>query len=74
VNVGETNEKVEAFAHERELTFTFLLDEATSAAQAYQVRGIPTSFLIDRTGVIRIRHTGALDKALIDEYIEQSRR
>jgi peroxiredoxin len=74
VNVGETSEEVKAFAQERELTFTNLLDETASAAQAYQVRGIPTSFLIDRDGVIQIRHTGALDKTLIDEYIEHSQR
>lgn len=74
MNVGETSEKVKAFAQKRELTFTNLLDEATRAAQAYQVRGIPTSFFIDRDGVIQIRHTGALDKALIDEYMEQSRQ
>ena len=65
---------MKAFAEERALTFTILLDETTRATQAYQVRGIPTSFLIDPDGVIRVRHTGPLDKALIDEYIEQGPR
>lgn len=65
---------MKAFAQERELTFTILLDEASTVANAYQVRGIPASFFIDRDGVIQVRHTGALDKALIDKYIEQSLR
>ena len=65
---------MKAFAQERELTFTILLDEASTVANTYQVRSIPSSFFIDRDGVIQVRHTGPLDKALIDKYSEQSLR
>ena len=70
VDIGETRDKVRAFAKDRGLTFTILLDEETTAARTYQVRGIPSSFFIDRDGVIQARHTGALDEALIDQYVE----
>jgi peroxiredoxin len=62
---------VEVYANEQGLTFAILLDSDSSAAGAYHVRGIPTSFFIDREGVIQVTHTGALDEALIDQYAEQ---
>jgi peroxiredoxin len=52
------------------LTFTILLDEASNAARAYQVRGIPSTLFIDQNGVIQVRHTGPMDEALIDQYVE----
>ena len=55
---------------ENGLTFATLLDERSDTARIYQVRGIPTTFFIDREGVIRIRHSGPLDEARIREYAE----
>jgi peroxiredoxin len=62
---------VEVYAKEQGLTFAIVLDSDSNAAGAYHVRGIPTSFFIDREGVIQATHTGALDEALIDRYVEQ---
>ena len=59
------------FAEEEGTTFTVLLDEQAKAARAYEVRGIPASFFIDREGVIRIRHKGPLDEMVIERYAEQ---
>lgn len=70
VTIGETRDKVRDFAKAQGLTFTILLDETSDMARAFQVRAIPTSFFIDEDGVIQGRHTGALDEALIDEYID----
>jgi peroxiredoxin len=71
VDIAEGRDKVQAFVQERGLTFTILLDESGSTANEYQVRGIPSSFLIDPEGVIQVRHTGALDEPLIDAYVGQ---
>jgi peroxiredoxin len=71
VDIAEGRDKVQAFAQERGLPFTILLDESGSTANDYQVRGIPSSFFIDGQGVIQLRHAGALDEPLIDEYVEQ---
>lgn len=59
------------FVQERGLTFTILLDEDSSVARDYKVRAIPSSFFIDREGVVQVRHAGALDGPLIDTYVEQ---
>jgi hypothetical protein len=56
---------------EQGLTFTILLDEDSTAARTYLVRGIPSSFFITREGIIGIKHTGPVDEELVDQYIER---
>lgn len=60
-----------AFAQEQGLTFPILLDEDGAAAQRYGVRGVPTSFFINRQGVIEAQYTGPLDESLIKKHLEQ---
>jgi hypothetical protein len=52
------------------LTFTILTDEKSGAAKTYQIRGIPTSFFIDREGVIQAKHVGPLNETLIDKQAQ----
>lgn len=44
-------------------TFPVVLDKTGSVAQKYLVRFIPTSFFIDRKGIIRAMAVGAMDQA-----------
>jgi peroxiredoxin len=69
VDIAEGKEVVESFVQEQGLTFTILLDEEANAARAYQVRGIPRSFFIDRDGVIRASHAGPVDDALVEQAL-----
>ena len=62
---------MQAFAQGQGLTFPILLDESSEVARQFEVQGIPTSFFIDRQGIIRARYTGALEEPLIEEYINQ---
>lgn len=71
VDIGEQREAVQAFAEERNLTLPILLDENGAAARTYGVRGIPASFFIDRQGVVRAQHVGALAESLIAKYLDQ---
>jgi peroxiredoxin/Cu/Ag efflux protein CusF len=52
---------VEDFLKEVKVTFPVLLDPQWSTAQAYRVVGLPTTYLIDRTGHIVVREIGARD-------------
>jgi peroxiredoxin len=57
-------EAVKPFAKEHGLKYNLLLDPETTTAKKYGIRPIPTTFLIDRQGVIRYIHVGfALDTA-----------
>ena len=70
IDIAESRDKVHDFAQAKGLTFTILLDETTDAARTYQVREIPSTFFIDRNGVIQVQHTGPMDEALIDQYAD----
>ncbi len=53
VDVGEDRATVQAFIDELGITFPILLDQDQAVTQTYRVYGIPTSFFLDKNGVIR---------------------
>jgi peroxiredoxin len=71
VDIREGQGTAQAFAQKQGLTFPILLDENGGVAQRYRVRGVPTSFFINREGVIQVQHTGPLDESLIGKYLAQ---
>ena len=62
---------MQAFAKEQDLTFPILLDENGAVALGYRVRGVPTSFFINREGVIQAQYTGPLNESLIEKHLDQ---
>lgn len=50
---------IERFARDYELTFDVLYDESESFRTVYRYAGVPETYLIDRSGVIRRRWLGA---------------
>lgn len=69
VNIQEDKEAVKNFVQEFGLTFTVLLDSDGSVARTYRIAAIPTSFFIDRNGIIRLRWVGALSKQALEAGI-----
>ena len=61
VNYGESPEKVQQFAHHTPVDFPLLLDRHMEAAKAWQVRVLPTSFVLGQDGDIRYSAVGMLD-------------
>jgi peroxiredoxin len=61
VNYGESPEKIQQFAHHTPLDFPLLLDRHMEAAKAWQVRVLPTSFVLGQDGGIRYSAVGQLD-------------
>jgi peroxiredoxin len=53
--------RVRRFVAELRLTFPALLDVKGEVVRAYRLRGLPTTFLIDRTGVVRAVEIGFRD-------------
>jgi len=53
------------------LTFPTLLDLDGKVSALYRVRGFPTSFLVDRQGVIQVVHLGGMDEEQLDDYLAQ---
>jgi len=60
VNQMEDADEVFAFTGQLEIdpTFEILFDTTSEVSQAYAVRGLPTTYLIDKQGKIRYRAVG----------------
>lgn len=69
----ESSEKLAAYAKAMGLTFPIAYDKGI-AMEAYQVVGIPTSFFIDKEGIIRTRHTGPMKLAQMKAYIADTEK
>lgn len=54
VNVGESADEVFAFSNglDGPLTFPLLLDEESTVARSWPVKGLPTTYLVDKQGRI----------------------
>jgi len=52
INLQESDATVLKFYKENKLTFTTLLDSAGDVGAAFGIRGIPTTFILDKNGII----------------------
>lgn len=69
VNLDESPETVGAFVDELGLTFTVLLDPGYKVNDLYRVRAYPTTYVVDRDGVIAKLHLGYMDETKLAEYL-----
>lgn len=58
VNIEEEKGTVDQFMQEMGLTFPVVLDSNGSVTNRYFVRYIPTTFILDKDGVIRLKKVG----------------
>jgi peroxiredoxin len=69
VAVGETRQTVAAFARDRRLAYTQLVDEDFALADALGERRVPATLVVDRTGRIVYRG-GAMDEGSLAAFRE----
>ena len=59
INLGESSSKAEEFRQNHNLSFTVLLDAKQDVAQRYNIQYIPTTFFLDKDGIIQDKVIGA---------------
>jgi len=59
VNVGEPASTVNGFIEEKELTFPIILDTNRNASRLYAIRYVPTTYFIDKDGILQTVKIGA---------------
>ncbi len=71
VNANETDVVVKQFANRLNLTFPIAIDKGRQIIDAYGIRPLPTTILIDEHGEIVKVHTGGMREAQVREFLEQ---
>lgn len=71
VNFDESPEAVLEFKQELGLSFPLLLDPGGRVQRLYNIRGYPSTVIVDEQGVIRIIHIGILTEGQLQDYLDQ---
>jgi len=66
---GEPPQDVAAFVKGWGLTYPIWTDQTAAAEAAFRVRALPSSFVIDRDGVVRLAWTGAISEKMLEKYV-----
>jgi cytochrome c biogenesis protein CcmG/thiol:disulfide interchange protein DsbE len=70
VDDGDPADAVTAFVDQYNLSFPVLLDPTYQATDhAFKTRNLPSSFVIDREGNVRLRWVGEIDRATLEKYV-----
>ncbi len=70
VDSEEPEADVRSFRDAMALTFDVLLDPNGEVEDLYRVQAYPTSFFIDREGIIRVVHVGEMHESQLSEYLK----
>ena len=71
IDVQDTAEAARKFMSDFSLSFPNVRDLAGKVSVDYGVYGVPETFFIDRKGVIRAKHVGAVNDAIFRAEVER---
>ena len=69
IESGESLEEVSEFVSAYGLTFPVWIDRKGEALNAFKNRDLPSSYVIDRTGVVRLTWTGEISLEMLEKYV-----
>lgn len=71
VNSADSFGPAQQFVQEKAMPFPALFDPSGSVEKVFGVDGLPSTFLIDRSGVVRFAWTGQISPAVLDQRVTQ---
>jgi cytochrome c biogenesis protein CcmG/thiol:disulfide interchange protein DsbE len=70
INDGDPTADVLQFEKDYQLSFPIWLDpEYYATEKAFKTLNLPSSFLIDRAGIVRLMWVGAISRKMLEQYI-----
>jgi thiol-disulfide isomerase/thioredoxin len=69
IDAGEPAETVSAFVEQFGLTFPVWLDLRMEALYVFQNPDLPSSYVIDREGTVRLHWSGQISLRMLDRYV-----
>jgi cytochrome c biogenesis protein CcmG, thiol:disulfide interchange protein DsbE len=70
VNIQDREDAARRFIEQFKLTFPNASDPQGRVSIDYGVYGVPETFVIDRRGVIRAKHVGAVTERVLRQHVE----
>lgn len=71
VNAGESKNAVKNFVDDNGISFPTLLDPSELVQKMYSIRAYPTTYFIDKRGIIQAVHVGILSEKQLDIYLSE---
>ncbi|MBP2020175.1 peroxiredoxin [Symbiobacterium terraclitae] len=71
IDLDESDLAITTFRDQYGLTFPIVVDRGSNVSQRYQIVPLPTSYFVDRSGIVRAKWTGAIDKAQMEALLKQ---
>lgn len=70
INDGEHSAAVRSFVEDWQITFPVWLDPSYEASDhAFRTASLPTSYIVDRAGLVRLMWIGAINRPNLDQYV-----
>lgn len=69
INDGDTADLVGPFVQDYELTFPVWLDEEYISEKAFETQNLPSSYVIDRGGTVRLMWIGAISARVLQSHV-----
>lgn len=69
IEAGEPKDLVQKFANQFQMSFSVWLDPDGKSLQAFRNGSLPNSYVIDRTGTVRLAWTGEINRDMLEKYV-----
>ena len=69
IEAGEPADEVAQFVEDYKLTFPIWLDPQNEALSTFHNQNLPSSYVIDREGVVRLAWVGAISKSMLEKFV-----
>ncbi|MBI5943209.1 MAG: TlpA family protein disulfide reductase [Chloroflexi bacterium] len=69
VEAGEPQSDVLKFVRENNMTYPVWIDLTSAAMKAFRNESLPSSYVIDRKGTVRLAWVGEISREMLEEYV-----
>ncbi len=69
VNSEDNSDSAQQFVREKQMPFPVLFDPNGNAERTFGANGLPSTYLIDRTGALRFSWTGQISPSILDQRV-----
>ena len=69
IEAGEPKDLVQKFAEQYQMPFSVWIDPDGKSLDAFKNGSLPNSYVIDRTGTVRLMWTGEINRENLEKYV-----